>query len=80
MENEEKRRRKIEEAFLSSRGPQNLADPYEWELAEYYCKGYLTIAEAIELLKERKTKKVVSFAAFWPRRRRMRTLGQENRY
>jgi hypothetical protein len=72
MNNEEQRRRSLEEAFRIFRGPLIMPDPYEWELAEYYCKGYLTLSEALDLLAERSAP-LKATAPFLPRRLRLNT-------
>lgn len=72
MNNEEQRRRSLEEAFRIFRGPRSTPDPYEWELAEYYCKGYITLSEALDLLAERSTPMKVT-GPFLPRSLQLNT-------
>jgi hypothetical protein len=72
MNNEEQRRRSLEEAFRIFRGPLSTPDPYEWELAEYHCKGYLTLSEALDLLAERSAP-LKATAPFLPRSLRLNT-------
>jgi hypothetical protein len=71
MNTEEQQRRSLEAAFRACRGPCSGPDPYEWELAEYYCKGYLTRDEALDLLAERNARTGKAPAPFLPRGRRL---------
>jgi hypothetical protein len=73
MTNEEQQRRSLEEAFRIFRGPRSTPDPYEWELAEYFCKGYLTLSEALDLLAERSAHLGKAAAPFLPRSLRLDT-------